>query len=319
MIREPALVRPVTTLSVGHVTHDRYGDATRAGGSAFFGARAMRSLGARSLLATVVGTDFEHWSELRGLDVTLDVAGATTTFENTYPEGRPRVQRLAAVAPPVLPGRLPRAFRRADVLFLAPVAGELLLAPWLAAIDASIVGLGIQGLLKSPGETDEHGCRSIVPCPFRVEPAILRRLDVVFVSEEDLALLAAPALLQELLRCVPIVVVTRGALGSRIFHLGREDRVGTFPALAKDPTGAGDTFAGAFLFALAQGLVPVEAARLASAAASIVIEADAGAALGRVGESYGRAAHVPVLVAEEPGGHGGSCSNRAFARVGPSG
>jgi hypothetical protein len=289
-------VRPLKVLSVGHVTHDRYGSVTRAGGSAFFGAQTMRSLGAQSLLATVVGSDFERRDELCGLGVSLEVRGETTTFENRYPEGRARVQRISAVAPPVLPERLPNAFRKADVLFLAPVAGEVELAPWLAATEASTVGLGIQGLLKAPGEADWHGSRCVVPRAFDPDPELLRRIDVVFLSEEDLTHLASPHLLEELRRFVPIVVVTRGALGSRVFHHGREDRVGTFAVSAKDPTGAGDTFAGAFLFALAQGLVPVEAARLASAAASIVVEAEAGAALDRVGESYRRAAHVPVFI-----------------------
>jgi hypothetical protein len=113
---------------------------TRAGGSAFFGARALRSLGAQALLATVVGSDFERGDELAGLDVTLEVSCSTTTFENIYPEGRARVQRISAVAPPVLPERLPSAFRNVDVLFLAPVANEVPLPPWLGAIEAWVSG-----------------------------------------------------------------------------------------------------------------------------------------------------------------------------------
>jgi sugar/nucleoside kinase (ribokinase family) len=62
-----------------------------------------------------------------------------------------------------------------------------------------------------------------------------------------------------------------------------------------DPTGAGDVFAAGYLFAIAGGAEPVEAARLGAAAASIVVEGVGGERLDRVGEAFERARSVPVL------------------------
>src|SRR5262245_4198493 len=83
--------RFVTTLTVGHVTHDRFAYRNRAGGSAFYGARALHALGVRSRLVCTVGVDFECHCELQGLEMLLTVRGATTTFENSYSVGGPRV------------------------------------------------------------------------------------------------------------------------------------------------------------------------------------------------------------------------------------
>lgn len=282
-----------TTLTVGHVTHDRYPRGTRAGGSAFFGARAMRALGARSRLVSSVGNDFERFDELGCLEALVSTDGATTTFENSYDAHGRRVQRVAAVARGVTPEALPVHWRDADVLFLGPVIGEVPVLAWLDAVRAPIVGLGLQGLLKRPGPW--KGCtRSLVPEPLRLDYRTLERIDVAFLSGEDLADFGSAGLLDGLRRSVRIVVLTLGREGSCVWSGGRQCRVGTFPAVAIDPTGAGDVFASAFLLALAEDARPCEAARLGAAAASIVIEAEAGSSLGRLRESRARASGVPV-------------------------
>ena len=48
----------LTAVTVGQVTHDRYGDRIVPGGCAFFGARTFQGLGAVSRLLTTVGEDF---------------------------------------------------------------------------------------------------------------------------------------------------------------------------------------------------------------------------------------------------------------------
>jgi sugar/nucleoside kinase (ribokinase family) len=70
--------------------------------------------------------------------------------------------------------------------------------------------------------------------------------------------------------------------------------MGVHPTVAVDPTGAGDTFAAAFLLSLARGDGIGHSARLASAAASIVIEGEGGTELRRLGESGRRADRVPL-------------------------
>jgi len=60
---------------------------------------------------------------------------------------------------------------------------------------------------------------------------------------------------------VPNVVVTRGPLGALVQWEGREYRVPAFPCEPKDLTGAGDMFAGAFLYGANHGVAPDAAAR----------------------------------------------------------
>lgn len=281
------------TLTVGHVTHDRFGNRNRAGGSAFYGARTMHALGARSRLVSTVGADFERHHELSGLELLLNVSGSTMTFENAYAAGRARVQRVSAVGGPVTPRSLPAEWRKADVLFLAPVFGEVDVAAWFDAVDAPLVGLGLQGFLKGLGSSNGTG-HSVVPRPLEVARELLDRVDVVFLSDEDVVELTSGDFLSRLRSVVPIVALTEGARGSRVWTKTGEHRIGTFPAVVSDPTGAGDVFAAAFLFALSDGARPGEAAVLASAAASIVIEEEGGGALDRLADCHARAAAVPV-------------------------
>ena len=285
----------ITAVSAGHVTHDRYGGAIRAGGSAYYGAKVFEALGARSRLVTVVGEDFSANDELAGLAVSRAVSGHTTSFENEYPENIPRRQWVHAVARGVAPDLLPPDWRRSDVLFLGPVCGEVDAEGWLSAAEAKVVGFGIQGLLKQPGANVANGKRPIVKRPVAANLAAFRRVRAAFLSDEDLSLLAPDGFLAALRSVVPIVVVTRGASGATIFQGGGEHRVGVFPTRAVDPTGAGDTFAAAFLFALARGDSVLDAGRLGAAAASIVVEAEAGTALSRVSSAFERAPDVPIL------------------------
>jgi len=62
---------------------------------------------------------------------------------------------------------------------------------------------------------------------------------------------------------IPSVVVTNGSHGAYIRHNGVEAHVPAFPSEPKDLTGAGDMFAGSFLYGITHGVPPVKAARAA--------------------------------------------------------
>jgi sugar/nucleoside kinase (ribokinase family) len=288
--------RSPTVLVVGHVTHDRFEQRVRAGGSAFYAAKTTRALGARARLVSTVGVDFERYEELHGLEMLLTVRDRTTTFENSYGVGRSRIQSVGAVGGAVTPRSLPPEWRKPDVLFLAPVIGEVDVPTWLDAIDAPLVGLGLQGALKGLGERDGSS-RPVVPRPFGLTDDVLEQVGVAFLSDEDLAELACLDFLERLRRVVPIVVLTEGARGSRVWTRSGAYKVGTFPVISRDPTGAGDVYAAAFLVAMSEGARPGDAALLASAAASIVVEEEGGIALERLGDCRERAAAVPLETA----------------------
>lgn len=70
---------------------------------------------------------------------------------------------------------------------------------------------------------------------------------------------------------VPHVVVTMGGEGARVLTDGIDEVVPAVGTNVRDLTGAGDLFAGGYMFAHARGVPPVECARLGALAASEVI------------------------------------------------
>jgi 1D-myo-inositol 3-kinase len=281
-------VRPLHAVVCGHVTLDRVASGLVPGGSAYYAGHAWRALGARTSVLTAAADDLPA-AALAGLEAVRSPASRTTVFVNAHAASGARRQRVEASAPPLDPARLPADWRAPDVLHLAPVLAETDLAAFRGATRARLVGLGAQGLVRrvGPGGAVEQP-------PWDFDPADLGFVHAAFVGEDDLR--GQGDLVARLAAAVPVVVLTLGARGCEVVVTGRRTRrVGVFPAEEIDPTGAGDVFAAAFLHALARGLEPVEAARLGAAAASIAIEGEGGAALGRVGEAFARSARVPVL------------------------
>jgi sugar/nucleoside kinase (ribokinase family) len=274
-------------LVCGHVTLDRVEGRLVPGGSAWYAARALHALGAEVRVLTAAGPDFPG-AALHGVAAQLVAAPRTTLFVNAHaPDGR-RTQVVEAAAPPLSPDALPRGWRDADVLHLAPVLHELELAAFGRAVRARVVGVGVQGLVRSvspDGTVDQPR--------WEVDARELSFVTAACLGEDDLR--GQGDLVARLAAVVPIVVVTHGAAGSEVIVRGRTTRVGIHPAREIDPTGAGDVFAAAFLLGLARGADPVQAARLGAGAASIVVEAIGGDALARLGEAEARAALVPVL------------------------
>ncbi len=72
----------------------------------------------------------------------------------------------------------------------------------------------------------------------------------------------------------PTVVIKRGSKGAVLYsNMGEKITIGIYPIdKVIDPTGAGDTFGGGFVSALAQGKTYEEALVLGSALASICVE-----------------------------------------------
>jgi sugar/nucleoside kinase (ribokinase family) len=264
-----ARVAEMTLLCVGQVTHDRYGGDIVAGGCAYFGARCAQALGADVRLLTSVGADFSRDDDLADLEVHALRAGASTVFTNTYPPGKPRVQKIETVSPPIPLTALPAAWRRADALLLAPVFGELDAGePWFSAVDARVRAVCLQGFMKIADPATEL----VVAGPPLSSLPFFRGADAFFLSEEDITCFGGDGLMDFLRARARLVYVTRGELGCTIHTPDGILHAGVFPATAVDPTGAGDTFAAATTLGLAAGCDPLTAARLGAAAASLVVE-----------------------------------------------
>lgn len=290
---------------VGHITHDRYEGGFVAGGCAFYGAKVHNELERETFLLGAVGEDFACEEAIGELNYQLERRGETTVFANYYPSRGPRVQLLEASGPPILPKNAPPRWLKADLVHLAPVLGEVDLQAWKAAVGDGLLAINVQGWIKEAGPLVDASAleagqqrglrgqaRQVVQRPWEVTPEELNGVDIACLSEEDL--IGQGDLLERLVQTIPIVALTFGEKGSRIFVNGEPRSVGIFETDAVDPTGAGDVFAAAFCHKIASGIHPVEAARFAAAAASICVEAIGPGALHRLGEAEQRARQVPV-------------------------
>jgi 1D-myo-inositol 3-kinase len=282
----------LTCLAVGHVTHDRLDDEIVPGGCAFYAARTFEALGARSRLITSIGNDFVCESALEKLEVRAQRSGKTTVFTNLYPQNGQRVQYVEAVAGSIVPNLLPTEWTKPDVIFIGPVICETDLKAWKATSGARLVAVGVQGFVRGvAGQLEQvSDALQVVPRKWSPDREMLDGVDIVFLSEEDLD--GQGNLLQLLCDSIPLVALTRERKGCDIIERGKKTWVGIHPAHEVDPTGAGDTFAAGFLFALAQGKNPVESAKLGAAAASIIIEGRSGENFSKLSEAFERANKV---------------------------
>lgn len=300
-------------LVIGHVTHDRYEDGLVAGGCAFYGARAHATLdGPRPHLLAVVGEDFECEDSIADLSRTVHRTGETTLFTNYYPDDAPRIQLIESQAPEVTPelfeAELEAFFAEEGdkLVHLAPVMGEVDLAKWLEVIPDDVrIGINVQGWIKEGGPRLDAAdarrarrrgvdvlARRVVQTPWRVEPEQLDGIDVACMSTEDL--LDQGDLLARFRDAVPIVAVTNGEHGSTIFADGECWEIGAYDTDVEDPTGAGDVFTATLLNRILSGASPVDAARYASAAASIAIEGRGPESLERLDEADSRVDTIAV-------------------------
>ncbi len=260
-----ALEGPLDFVAVGHVTLDRVPGTTRLGGAAAFASVTAAMLGFRSGLLTSAAPDFPHWGSLEGVEIHCLEAPRTTEFENLY-EGSERRQRVLAQAAPLTEASLgsiqPRLREDGAVLY-CPVVHEVqvLLAP-LAREGLS--GVVPQGYFR---RWSENGI--VRPRDWENALEALAPAHLVVMSEEDHF---AP---EEIAEEFPglAFAVTKGAKGVRIYSAGDVYDLPSFPAVEVDPTGAGDVFAAAFLVALREKQPVVRAARFASCAASLAVEA----------------------------------------------
>jgi sugar/nucleoside kinase (ribokinase family) len=116
---------------------------------------------------------------------------------------------------------------------------------------------------------------SALPGPIRYRlwrPAddLLARIDALVLSIEDVK--GDEELVAGYARHCALVALTRGAQGATLFVRGQPHHIEAFPAIERDPTGAGDVFAAALLVRLRETGDPFEAARFAACVAAGSVE-----------------------------------------------
>ncbi len=215
------------------------------------------------------------------------VSGETTIFQNRY-EGGARVQQVWARAPVIESSDIPPQCRKARIALLGPVLGEV--SPALAELfSKALVGFCAQGWLR-----DVRADGLVVRRPWDARSSV-RGVNVVIVSDDDME--NDRDALELWRRDVPVIVVTGGKGGARVYSDGDWRRIAAFPHHEVDPTGAGDIFAAAFLIALDETKSVADAARFATAAAGLSVEGQGIASVaGRSDIERVLAAHPEVVL-----------------------
>ncbi len=257
-------------LVIGNLVKDLTASGWRFGGGVAYAASQAARLGLRVAALTRCEAAARPADDLPEVEWRLQASTTTTTFENRYVANK-REQWLRADAGPIDLDDLPAEWRAAPIVLLAPVFHEIdaeAVARW--SPDAALLGIGAQGWLRSaPSGRVEAG--QIEPRPRWLGG------DVIFVSEEDAADAEGVAVWQSE---SSIVVLTRAERGCSLWdEAGRQD-IEPFEAVVVDATGAGDSFAAAFLVARQEGRDVVEAARFAAAAGALAVRGEGAAALG---------------------------------------
>jgi sugar/nucleoside kinase (ribokinase family) len=239
---------------VGNLSIDRIdGTPPRIGGGPYHAARALRLLAARGeVVARCADADrrflLPRLAAL-GMPVQLLQGTRTTAFTFEY-DGETRTMSVDAVGDAWTPRDARAVDRRVRWLHVAPLLRTDFPAETLAEL-----GRGRRLLL------DGHGLvRRPQVGPLQLDadfdPELLRHVTILKLAEDEAAVVGEVD--------VPERIVTLASRGSIVYANGRETRV-TARALARDPTGAGDAFAAAYLVSRAAGHAPAAAARRATA------------------------------------------------------
>lgn len=231
-------------LLIGHMTADLTPEGKRRlGGTVSYAARTADAFGLHVRLLTSAVTGEPLLNELAPYvdEQHVILAESTSTFENIYDEQGRRTQYIRGVAAPISASDVPQAWLSTPLVHLAPLTGEV--DPQLAHVfRESTVLLTLQGWLRQWGD-DGRVC-------FKrwFDPDVLKDIDIVVFSEEDIA--EAPDLEAAFAGAVEHLFVTRAEKGGTYYHWGEPYQYDTPHPEEVNTTGAGDVFAAAVLSSL---------------------------------------------------------------------
>lgn len=229
-----------TLYIIGHLCHDRLPSGEiKLGGTAAYAALLARKMGAAVTILTSVGPDFSFLSlfEKKGISIHNIPAKQTTVFENIYPDEGERIQYLHARARTISAGDIPADLIAPDLILFCPIADEVGF-DLLECFPNALTAATIQGWLR---DWDKEGQVFAKIMDWKR----LAPLDLLFFSDADVV--GFEDRISAICEFVPLVIMTRGRNGVRVFQDARVMDFPTEPMEVKDTTGAGDRFAVGFL------------------------------------------------------------------------
>jgi len=245
---------PLDYLVIGHLACDRTPQGNQLGGTAAYAALTAHALGQRAGIITATGRDVSL-APIQHLPRAGIQVGQSTTFENiSTPTGR--TQTLHHHAQRLTSDLIPAPWQTAPIVHLGPIVHEV--DPSLFdCFPASFIGVTPQGWLRQWDATG-HVTSGEWPDAAR----LLSKVDAAVLSIEDVA--GDEKIIEEMANVCPVLVVTEGARGARLFVNGIATRVDAIPVVELDATGAGDIFAAVFFIHLQHMGNPLVAAHVAS-------------------------------------------------------
>lgn len=226
------------------------------GGMAYNTAFAAAQLGINTTLVSAVGSDFPKVERPKNLEFALTKTNGQTTRSFLFFDGREeRVYFYGGAYHDIDVEQAKGCIGETDWVHFAGVAPRFdKLARYARSTGKTMsVNPGYDLLHYNPRDNLVKG--------------LLEGNDYVILSAKELEHLCKPAE-----KIGKTAIVTMGRKGSVIFEGRRKTVIPAYATKAKSPFGAGDTYSGTFIAARMRGSGLVEAATLASAAASFAVE-----------------------------------------------
>jgi len=253
-----ASLEPVDYLVVGHVAHDLTPEGPRLGGTVAYSALTARALGYRVGIVTAAGPE-TSLEVLNGIPVVAIESPRSTIYENIYTE-HGRVQYVRAQATRLDLNTVPDVWKRASIIHLGPIAGEVdSVLP--DGFTPALLGLTPQGWMR---QWDAAG--RVSPTQWANSESALQQAGAIVFSREDVG--GDDELIEHMVGQTKILAVTEADAGCVLYWHGDRRRFRAPKMQEVDATGAGDIFAAAFFTRLFSTRDPWEAARFATLIAS---------------------------------------------------
>ncbi|NNE26769.1 MAG: hypothetical protein HKN09_07990 [Saprospiraceae bacterium] len=247
-------------LLIGHVSCDMVDGRCALGGAVAFSSKWATREGIYPTVITSCASAYPGLEKLKnwGVKVLNQESLHTTSFTNIY-MGNERTQFISARADNIEIETINSATSDADIIFFAPIAQELDPRYMAKLAEGKIMACSIQGWLR---KWDDEG--KVVAT--EMDWNLLNQADFVFLSYEDLE--GIPDALDKLISLRATTVITDNVNGCDVFKGGNKTNYPTPEVDTINPTGAGDTFATAFLVNYFRTQKIESAARFANLTAS---------------------------------------------------
>ena len=240
---------------------------------------ALSKLGAKAALVGRVGDDFyaQFTNDMAKYGVDFEVMPCSQTggFSLIYDYSGDRTLDVLGVADPIT--HFPTRFAQADFVLFGPILGEvsLELVQQVRGLTEALFLLDPQGLVRKivDGRIVRYRnpqLREIIPY-FDVVKANEHEAEVMTgINPRQDGHAATEAIHDWGCR---IAIVTLAEAGSIIYDGQKFYDIPAYRTLARDPTGAGDTYAGGFMYRCVQGVRDLqEVGCFASSVASVMVE-----------------------------------------------